>query len=430
MFALRILLAAGSFTLINGAPVSPLSDLVKRAPTSSHSLESRNPSTYVQIFSGDGATSQGWPSMDQWVPSFDDMFNANLDILADSCSQFGVANNQDSENESMRTAIKNVGASTGVDPRFILAIVMQESNGCVRAPTTNYGVENPGLMQSHNGAGTCNSGSNVQNPCPIAEITSMIQDGTNGTPDGPGLKQLIAQAGTSDDSKYYIAARMYNSGSVAAGGNLGAGIATHCYATDVANRLVGWSSGPTSCNSNTIGSLTGIDTLFSGRVYSNDDSTPAPSSAAVAPASSTTTTSVATPTQTPGGVFIESPSPVAPTPVASTSTISVASPVNTGKTIADVAPPAPAAPVTGTGTAIAAGTACSSEGEWNCINATSFQQCGSGVWSPVQALAAGTECKSGQSATIQITEASSKKRHLSHLSQAHHLLKHARHVSF
>lgn len=331
----------------------------------------------------------------------------------------------------MRTAIKTVGASTGVDPRFIFAIVMQESNGCVRAPTTNYGVENPGLMQSHNGAGTCNSGSNIQNPCPSAEITSMIQDGTNGTPDGPGLKQLIAQAGTSDDSKYYIAARMYNSGSVAAGGNLGDGIATHCYATDVANRLVGWSSGPTSCDSNTIGSLTGTEALFSGSVFTSDDSTPAASSsAAAAPASSTTTTSVAKPTQTPGGVFIENPSPVAAAPVASTSTISVASPVNTGKTIAEVAQPAPATPVTGTGAAIAAGTACSSEGEWNCINATSFQQCGSGVWSSVQALAAGTECKSGQSATIQIIEASSKKRHLSHLSQAHHLLKHARHVSF
>ena len=71
------LLAAGSITLINGAPVSaPLSDLVERA-ASSHSLNSRSPnpdpSVYVEVFSGTGALSQGWPAVDQWIPSFDDM---------------------------------------------------------------------------------------------------------------------------------------------------------------------------------------------------------------------------------------------------------------------------------------------------------------------------------------------------------------------
>ena len=53
--------------------------------------------------------------------------------------------------------------ATGVDHRFILAVIMQESGGCVRAPTTNYGVRNPGLMQDHNGSGTCNENGNVQN---------------------------------------------------------------------------------------------------------------------------------------------------------------------------------------------------------------------------------------------------------------------------
>ena len=76
--------------------------------------------------------------------------------MSASCSQFGVADNTDAEISEISTAIQSVGASTGIDPRFILAIMMQESNGCVRAPTTNYGVRNPGLMQSHNGAGTCN----------------------------------------------------------------------------------------------------------------------------------------------------------------------------------------------------------------------------------------------------------------------------------
>jgi hypothetical protein len=71
------LLAAGSITLINGAPVSaPLSDVETRA-ASSHSLDSRSPnpdpSVYVEVFSGNGATTAGWPAVKQWIPSFDDM---------------------------------------------------------------------------------------------------------------------------------------------------------------------------------------------------------------------------------------------------------------------------------------------------------------------------------------------------------------------
>lgn len=43
---------------------------------------------------------------------------------------------------------------------------MQESGGCVRAPTTNWGVRNPGLMQDHNGVGTRNDNNEVQNSLP------------------------------------------------------------------------------------------------------------------------------------------------------------------------------------------------------------------------------------------------------------------------
>jgi hypothetical protein len=82
----------------------------------------------------------------------------------------------------------------------------------------------------------------------------MIKDGTAGTSEGAGLQQVISQAGVDDVTKYYIAARMYNSGSVDSSGNLGQGIATHCYVSDVANRLMGWATGPSSCDPNTIGS--------------------------------------------------------------------------------------------------------------------------------------------------------------------------------
>jgi len=134
---------------------------------------------------------------------------------------------------------------------------MQESHGCTRAWTTNYGVNNPGLMQSHDGTGSCNLGlSNnsvsvttpgpVKNPCPASDITQMIHDGVMGTPSGDGLKQTLAQAGNTTVARFYRAARIYNSGSVAPSGMLGQGIATHCYSSDIANRLLGKLTGGAS----------------------------------------------------------------------------------------------------------------------------------------------------------------------------------------
>ena len=113
---------------------------------------------------------------------------------------------------------------------------MQESGGCVRAPTSNYGVRNPGLMQDHNGDATCNSDltGQVQNPCPQDVITQMVRDGTAGTNDGDGLANCINQAGQSTDADFYRAARIYNSGSIDGSGRLECGIATHCYASDIA----------------------------------------------------------------------------------------------------------------------------------------------------------------------------------------------------
>ena len=203
--------------------------------------------------------------------------------MSSSCTQWGVADNTDDEISAMSTAIKSVASSTGVDPRFILAIIMQESNGCVRAPTTNYGVRNPGLMQSHNGGGTCNDAT-VSNPCPTSAITQMIQDGTAGTSSGDGLKQCLTKSGASDASMYYKAARLYNSGSIDSSGNLGAGIATHCYASDVANRLIGWASGPSACLSSTIEGLTTSESFVPGSSGSSD-----PSSVAVAPTTTSKT---------------------------------------------------------------------------------------------------------------------------------------------
>ena len=162
---------------------------------------------------------------------------------------WGADDSQDEIN-AIRNAIEASAAASQVDHRFVLAIMMQESKGCVRVPTTNNGVRNPGLMQDHDGPHSCSEGGNVQNPCPADEINGMIQDGVGGTDAGDGLAAVVNQAegmGRSGSQGFYTAARIYNSGSVDPSGNLGAGGSTHCYASDIANRLTGWILAGSSC---------------------------------------------------------------------------------------------------------------------------------------------------------------------------------------
>ncbi|KAF2169792.1 hypothetical protein M409DRAFT_64802 [Zasmidium cellare ATCC 36951] len=212
-------------------------------------------------YTGDGSEAAGWPSEKRWL-DFDKMFTANQPQMKGSCAQWGVPDDTDDEISEMKAAIQQVASSSGVDARFILAIVMQESTGCVRVITTQYSVFNPGLMQSHNGTGSCNennvstaiatsgpyhSNGTVQTPCPQSQIHQMIQDGTQGTSSGDGLQQLLAQqkgGGFAAAQAYYRSARAYNGGSVAASGALEDGCCTKSYASDVANRLMGWVAAP------------------------------------------------------------------------------------------------------------------------------------------------------------------------------------------
>ena len=46
---------------------------------------------------------------------------------------------------------------------------------------------------------------------------------------------------------HYRAARLYNSGEIDESGDLGKGSATHCYSSDIANRLTGWTDSPKLC---------------------------------------------------------------------------------------------------------------------------------------------------------------------------------------
>ncbi|PMD28204.1 carbohydrate-binding module family 50 protein [Hyaloscypha hepaticicola] len=335
MFVIPLLLAAGSLpTLISGAPVpSLLSNLVSRITSSP--LEER--AFQYTLYGGTGTVADGWPAQSQWVPDFTTMFNMNKAVMSASCTQFGVADNSDAEISEISTAIQSVSASTGIDARFILAIMMQESNGCVRAPTTNYGVVNPGLMQSHNGAGSCNDGT-VQNPCPQSEVTQMITDGTAGTSSGDGLKQCLAQAGTTDVSMYYKAARIYNSGSIASTKNLGQGIATHCYASDIANRLTGWSSGPSSCTPDAVAALT--TTVNSNLASSDNTGSTGADSVSTPPAS---TTAAAAPVVTSSVVVVPLPatSPASSAPAGAKTPASTPSPSPSSSPAPAAASPSP-----------------------------------------------------------------------------------------
>jgi hypothetical protein len=162
----------------------------------------------------------------------------------------------------------------------------------------------------------------------------MIDDGVNGTPAGDGLKQTLAQAGSDETGKWYRAARIYNSGRVT-GDNLGHGVATHCYSSDIANRLTGWVTGPSNCKEEEIGNIAmseGFDRNKQISPPSNEEPTP-----------SASPSSFPTPTQTP----VEQPttpeqpsstsSPSAPTPTAPSTTYPTA-PVDPVKPIT---PPAP-----------------------------------------------------------------------------------------
>ena len=59
-------------------------------------------------------------------------FDQNLPDMKISCEQYGVSNDSDEEIQDMKDAIQQVSNVAEIDPRFILAIIMQESSGCVR----------------------------------------------------------------------------------------------------------------------------------------------------------------------------------------------------------------------------------------------------------------------------------------------------------
>ncbi|KPM44057.1 hypothetical protein AK830_g2551 [Neonectria ditissima] len=103
----------------------------------------------------------------------------------------------------------------------------------------------------------------------------------------------------------------------------------------------------------------------------------------------------------PGGVFITvsdepatTAAPVVSTPVASEAPVATS-------TVPDS--DSGSGSGSGSGESFTAGTACTDEGEWNCISGTSFQRCASGAWTEAQALSDGVSCTPGQSSDIALS---------------------------
>ncbi|KAF8847900.1 hypothetical protein BDZ45DRAFT_306588 [Acephala macrosclerotiorum] len=134
----------------------------------------------------------------------------------------------------------------------------------------------------------------------------------------------------------------------------------------------------------------------------------ATSAAVVASSSPAATGGVFATVASSAGASMATSAPVASsTPVASAvSSARASTPVASSSTAASTG----STGTTGTGSAIAAGTTCTTEGEWNCISGTSYQQCASGTWSVVMKLAAGTSCTAGESTNINITASRKGKR--------------------
>ncbi|KAL2126064.1 hypothetical protein VTI74DRAFT_1833 [Chaetomium olivicolor] len=139
-----------------------------------------------------------------------------------------------------------------------------------------------------------------------------------------------------------------------------------------------------------------------------------------APSTTVQATAAPSPSETkqvslPGGVFITVPggastsqAAAAPSPTTLIVSTKPAAPSPTGTTGSGSGSGNNTGNTGGGNTAAGAhaqGTACSSEGAWNCIGGTSFQRCAEGVWTAVQAVAPGTVCKAGEGDTLSIDHA-------------------------
>lgn len=102
--------------------------------------------------------------------------------------------------------------------------------------------------------------------------------------------------------------------------------------------------------------------------------------------------------------------PAATQPATTLATVTSATPTPTPEAAEPAA--TSAAPATGSDSgATTPGSACTTEGQWNCVGGSSFQRCASGTWSAIQSLAAGTACEAGVAANLKMISARAGRFH-------------------
>ncbi|TGO86228.1 hypothetical protein BPOR_0322g00080 [Botrytis porri] len=116
------------------------------------------------------------------------------------------------------------------------------------------------------------------------------------------------------------------------------------------------------------------------------------------------TAPAATASSLPGGVFVSIATGTGAATSAATlsSTSAVSVPTTPTSVTSALAPAGTGASSTSSSGALTG--ACTSEGMFNCVSGTSYQQCGSGTWSVVMQMAAGTTCISGQTMNLAVAK--------------------------
>ncbi|KAK6833919.1 hypothetical protein PG987_008613 [Apiospora arundinis] len=145
------------------------------------------------------------------------------------------------------------------------------------------------------------------------------------------------------------------------------------------------------------GKFSGAAGTGSGSGSGPGSSYPSASAPASKPSASAPASKPSASVPIPGGAFLTKQPDAAPAPTKAPSAAPVAP-----------APSSPAAPAPGSGSGSGSSGALSgkcTDGQWNCVGGSSFQQCGSGVWSPVMQMAPGTKCTVGQSSELKMAAA-------------------------
>lgn len=115
-----------------------------------------NPGTYT-CFSGPASK---FPAISNWI-SFNKMY-----ALLKSVALIPIGDTQ-AQAQDIYNGIVSISQAAKVDARVILAVIVLESTGNVHVKCTYNGVENCGLMQSHNG-------SSFNASIPAMSITRMV----------------------------------------------------------------------------------------------------------------------------------------------------------------------------------------------------------------------------------------------------------------